>query len=368
MENTEKEFIFQLGNDQITPKATYYPSEIQKRGFHTFYFSEDRSGLSNDTIIAENLDAEIAQKNIFLRWAKLLGHFLKKKPKNIELYLSQRPWHLLYYYFLARIFNAKVIIWCRGELRNYFTHNPLRRAANKFLLLNADFVLLRELYMEDVLTKAGIFKPSKTIFFPNSIPIQDLFFQKNKNKNKVLFLNSFKSFRNLELVIEAAEIIHKKYPEIGFDLVGSTLNNKGYSPSKEDYELKLIKMVNEKSLNSVVKFYPFTSERFKFFEFSFVFLLPADIVFCNYTLLESMSQKIPSIVADVEGSDLIIDQNITGIIVQRNKYEIAEAIERIYLNKDMQKQMGEKARQKILRDYNVEKRADRLADIYNQVK
>ena len=34
----------------------------------------------------------------------------------------------------------------------------------------------------------------------------------------------------------------------------------------------------------------------------------------------------------------------------------------------MQKQMGEKARQKILRDYNVEKRADRLADIYNQVK
>jgi len=85
--------------------------------------------------------------------------------------------------------------------------------------------------MKEVLIKANIYNPQKTLFFPNAIPVKDLFYKENVNKKRVLFLNSFKSFRNLDLIIEAAEIIHEKYPEIEFDLVGSTLNNEGYSPS-----------------------------------------------------------------------------------------------------------------------------------------
>jgi len=127
-------------------------------------------------------------------------------------------------------------------------------------------------------------------------------------------------------------------------------------------------MVKNKSLESVVHFHPFSSDRFKFFRFSFVFLLPADIVFCNYTLLEAMSQEIPPIVADSDGSELIVDHNISGLIVEKNKYKIADAIEKIYLNKGLQERMGESARQKVLKDFNVENRANKLVEIYNQSK
>ena len=102
--------IFQLGNDQLTTKATYYPNELKKFKFHTFYFSEDRSGLSLETIEKENLDAIIAPTNLLKRWWLLLLLFIEKRPESVELYLSQRPWHLIYYYFLGRLFGAKIVM------------------------------------------------------------------------------------------------------------------------------------------------------------------------------------------------------------------------------------------------------------------
>jgi glycosyltransferase involved in cell wall biosynthesis len=359
-----KSIIFQLGNDQLTPKATYYPNELKKFNFATFYFSEDRSGQSADTIEKENLDAVIAPKNLINRWYKLFVYFIQKRPVSVELYLSQRPWHLFYYYLLARIFDANIVIWCRGELRNYNIHHPLRRFVNRFLLKYADKILLRELYMKDILLEEKIYRPEHTLFFPNAIPISDIPIKSKNRPKKVLFLNSFKGFRNIELIIEAAEVLHKRYPDLRYDLVGSTLDNQGYSPSKKDYELMLRNMVSDRNLDSVVRFYPFSSDRFKYFEDALAFILPADIVFCNYTLLEAMSQKIPAIVANTEGANLIVDDGLTGFIVERDASSIADAIERLYLNESLREKMGCKSREKIIKDYNVSSRAQILAQIY----
>lgn len=360
--------IFQLGNDQLTTKATYYPNELKKFNFDTFYFSEDRSGLSSDTIKEENLDAVIAPKNLMKRWYLLFKYFKKKRPDNVELYLSQRPWHLLFYYALARIFRANIVIWCRGELRNYKIHHPLRRMVNRFLLKSVDKILLRELYMKNILLEANIYRPDDTLFFPNAIPIGNIRNGLKSESKKILFLNSFKSFRNIELIIEAAEVLHKKYPDLRYDLVGSTLDNQGYSPSKKDYELMLRNMVSDRRLDSVVRFYPFSSDRFKYFDDALAFILPADIVFCNYTLLEAMSQKIPAIVANTEGADLIVDDGLTGFIVERDAPSIADAIEKLYLNESLRKKMGYKSREKITKDYNISSRAQMLCQIYRGAK
>ena len=356
--------IFQLGNDQLTTKATYYPNELKKFKFHTFYFSEDRSGLSLETIEKESLDAIIAPTNLLKRWWLLLLLFIEKRPGSVELYLSQRPWHLIYYYFLSRLFGAKIVIWCRGELRNYKIHHPIRRIVNRFLLKSANKVLLKEMYMRDVLLDANIYRPNDTLFFPNAIPVREVIAGKKRLPRKVLFLNSFKGFRNIELIIEAAEILHKKYPDLRYDLVGSTLNNQGYSPSKEHYELMLRNMVSDRNLGSVVRFHPFSVDRFKYFEDALAFILPADIVFCNYTLLEAMSQKIPAIVANTEGANLIVDDGKTGFIVERDASSIADAIEKLYLNESLREKMGCKSREKIIKDYNVSSRAQVLSQIY----
>ena len=82
MTKKSKSTIFQLGNDQLTTKATYYPNELKKFNFETFYFSEDRSGLSKNTINEEKLDAVIAPKGILMRWYKLLIFFIKKKTSS----------------------------------------------------------------------------------------------------------------------------------------------------------------------------------------------------------------------------------------------------------------------------------------------
>ena len=218
--------------------------------------------------------------------------------------------------------------------------------------------------MKKILEEAAIYRKNVTLFFPNAIAIDDVYTKNISSSNNVLFLNSFKSFRNIELIIEAAEILNAKYPEIKFYLVGSTLDNKNYSPSKEDYELMLRKMVSDKKLNKVIMFYPFSSDRFKYFEDAFTFVLPADHVFCNYTLLEAMSQRIPPIVANTEGSDLIVDHEVSGLIVDRNCNDIAKGIERLYLDKALIDTMGKKSREKVINDYNVALRAEALCKLY----
>ncbi|EHQ56706.1 glycosyltransferase [gamma proteobacterium HIMB55] len=367
MDVDNKNYIFQLGNDQLTTKATYYPAELEKFNFTTFYFSEDRSGLSKDTIQRENIEAKIAPNNLVKRWWELLVLFTKRRPVAIELYLSQRPWHLFFYYLLARLFRAKVVIWCRGELRNFKIHHPLRRFVNRLLLVSADRILLRELYMKSILIEEGIYRPNKTLFFPNAIPTRERQNNRQKVSDTILFLNSFKKFRNIELVIEATEILHKKFPSIKCNLVGSTLDNQGYSPSSTEYEEMLRDMVRERGLSDVVSFYPFSSDRFEFFDDAFVFVLPADIVFCNYTLLEAMSNRMPAVVANTEGADLIVDDGLTGFVVERDAADIASAIEKLYVSALLRDKMGEASRDKIIKDYNVASRAKVLAGIFGGV-
>ena len=352
-------YILQLGNDQITQKATYYSDMFVRKGYKTVYLSEDRSGLSLDFINRYDLNAYIAKKNYIARTFQLLKIFIKYKPVFIELYLSQRPWHLVTYYFVSRLFGAKIYVWCRGELRNYNKHHFLRRIVNKFLLRNVDFVILRELYMKDILRKNDIY-PDNVTLIHNGVPSNQKTRYKPDSKN-LLFLNSFKSFRNLDFLIDSFSIVAKKEPYIKLILVGSTLNSSTYSPSDKDYEILLRNKVKKLKLDERVEFKDFCFDRIKYFDDTFLYVLPADIVFLNYSLLESMSFGIPPLIIKTEGSDYIIDDGVDGFISEKDVNKFSKKIIDFYYKSDDEKiNMSNLSMDKIKNKLSIDSQFEKL--------
>ena len=59
-----------------------------------------------------------------------------------------------------------------------------------------------------------------------------------------------------------------------------------------------------------------------------------------------MSQKIPAIVATTEGASLIVEDGVTGFIVERDASSIADAIKKLYLNESLRERMGCESRTK----------------------
>lgn len=354
-------YILQLGNDQITQKATYYANMFVEKGYETIYLSEDRSGLSSDFIKQFSLNAYIAKKNYIARVVQLLQVFIKFKPSFIELYLSQRPWHLITYYLLTRLFGAKIYVWCRGELRNYNKHHFLRRIVNKFLLKNADYVILRELYMENIL-KVNNICPKKLTLIHNGVPSNQES-RYNPNSKKLLFLNSFKSFRNLDFLIDSFNIVAQRESDIKLILVGSTLNSSTYSPSDKEYELMLRKKVKELNLEHRVEFHDFCYDRIKYFDDAFLYVLPADIVFLNYSLLESMSFGIPPLIIKTEGSDYIVDDYVDGFISEKDVYEFSQKIIHFFeFSKDEKIKISNSSMIKIKNKLSIESQFEKLFD------
>ena len=84
------------------------------------------------------------------------------------------------------------------------------------------------------------------------------------------------------------------------------------------------------------------------------FVFPSDYVFCNYALLEAMSHGVVPIVSRREGSELIIDDGISGILVEHSEEGLVQGMRRAMdLSDDEWKKFSSAAINKVRRDFSV---------------
>jgi len=87
------------------------------------------------------------------------------------------------------------------------------------------------------------------------------------------------------------------------------------------------------------------------------------------SLIEAMSMKLPVIATNVPGFIEIVDDNITGILVEnRNSIEIAKALEILITNKNLRLSMGEKGRIKVKNNFDWNKNVDSMLELYETLK
>ncbi|WP_133406247.1 glycosyltransferase family 4 protein [Parashewanella tropica] len=348
--------IYVFGVDHVIGKLKYFYDFAKFKGVKTTYFTTDNSKISENF----SFDGDIVfLKNKFIYFFKILYFLIFKRPSHIELFYD----HVLIAFFVAffcNLFSIPVVSVCRGtEILEWKTHKNIRKIIMKFCLKTSKAVFIKELYMRKVIERHNICDSSKLVDIHNAV--SDDFFNTNlfnPDSKNIVFINSFKEWRNIDLLISSFSRVLEVESNLELYLMGSTLNDNNYSPSSNDYEKRLISLVNDLNLKDRVHFIPFQPEPWLNFSDVLLYVLPADIVWLNNSLLEAMAQSIPCIIADVDGAHKILEHKHSGFITSRSVNGLADIIIDAVSNKDELINISKAASIKARDDFSITKAFD----------
>jgi glycosyltransferase involved in cell wall biosynthesis len=221
----------------------------------------------------------------------------------------------------------------------------------------ARVVFIKELYMRDYIRRYRICDPSKLAFIHNHIPVRPIDSYSRK-KRTVLFLNLFKPWRNVDLIVRAAPQVLEVFPDTQFRLVGMT---------GRPTEKLIAETIVTLDLENDVLLLPFAKTPELEYEHASVFVLPADLVYCNNALLEAMERGVPPIVADVPGSELVVEHGVSGLCVERTPEAIAHAIIDLFADENERQNLAQGARHRIEKEFDERHRTRMLLDQYSRV-
>lgn len=290
------------------------------------------------------------KKIILINIIKFSIVFFKYRPLYMEIYYDGNSINQFIFLWISRSTSMYSVSVMRGELYYYSTSMlPIKKFFVKKTMRASDAIYYRELYMKDIIRNEIGIQDEKVYFDPNKVKISDWFFCP-RNDKQVLFLNGFKSWRRLELIIDAIKIVNKIKPDIRFKLVGAR------SESELNYYKEIIKT---KGIQNTELFY-WTDQPRLYYERASLFVLPADLVFLNFSLLEAMERGVPAIIAKVDDADKIIDHGCDGFIVNQDAASFARFILVFFNDTKVMEKMSRAARKKVIERFDDSKRMDRI--------
>lgn len=87
------------------------------------------------------------------------------------------------------------------------------------------------------------------------------------------------------------------------------------------------------------------------------------------SVVEAMAMELPVVATDVDGFKEVVEDGVTGIIVERSDPKaIAEALENLLLDKNLRIKMGKSGRKRVLELYNWKENVNMMLEIYNHVQ
>lgn len=165
-----------------------------------------------------------------------------------------------------------------------------------------------------------------------------------ENDFVITFVGRIVKDKGINELIESFINLEKKYKNIKLLLVG-------------DYEehLNPIKKENKKlidSLDSIITV-GFQNDIREFLSISDLFILPSYREGLPNSLIEAGSFGIPLLATNINGCNEIIEENITGILVEKkNIQSLQEGIEKLLNDKELYNNLKSKVRERIIQRYD----------------
>lgn len=269
------------------------------------------------------------------RFARLLSRHL---PAVVEIYYRgafETGLHQLAYVVLCAISRTFSVVVLRGELYDFDTFSPLQRLAYRLTLRWAGLVLYREQYMLELLKKLGV-DHDRVMFDPNKVPVRPL--PERAPSREVLYLNSFKKWRRVELLVKAVPMVARACPDLVVTIVGA----------QEDSETAGLKRLIDANLfDKHVRVYRWTDQPQQYYARAGIFVLMADLVYLNFSLLEAMERGLVPIIAQVADAEKIVTDGVDGFIRRQDETELANALIHLLQNPDTLARMSIQTRRKI---------------------
>jgi glycosyltransferase involved in cell wall biosynthesis len=348
-----------VGADLVMPKLFYFADELRRTGFGYAIYTQDDTPQSRATAAragAAFIPGPPHRKSIS-RMLKDLWTFWRCIPRrgyhHADLYCDYHILAAFAYLLILWTKRIPIVFWCRGELYDWPTFSWWQRLYFRVGMPIASVVILKERYMAATLMRAGIYDERKTIELHNTIPLPEWRRERPfaHEEIRLLYLNSFKPWRHAPFCVDLAAALRDAKLPFTMKIVG----DKGGSPDLIEEGRRVKEGIARHGLGDRVSVLPFADDPASYFEDADVFVLPAELIYCNYGLLEAMAHGlVPMVNSEDPDHALIVEAGVSGFAFPLDPQPWVVAIRHLIEQRDDARAMSCAARAQIERRFSTE--------------
>ncbi len=304
-------------------------------------------------------------------WGKVL-----KKLNDYEL-LHIHGFFDYYAYFVYRHLKKPYIITPHGTLqkeavsrKSYLKKTLYLSLIGRRTLRNSRAIHALTVYEEACLRDLGVDQQSISVV-PNGISPEDfcnlpdkgLLFRKYpelEGKRIVLFMSRINWKKGLDDLIPAFSSVVEEIGNAHLVLIG---------PDSEGYMNKVDVWIRDYGLNEHVSYMGpvFGKDRLMFLQDSNMLVLPSYSEAFPMTIIEAMYMNLSVIITEDSGiADIVRDNNV-GLVINKNRNEIATAIIKLLKDDALARELGRNGGKLVREKYTWDKVADRMMRVYAEV-
>lgn len=176
------------------------------------------------------------------------------------------------------------------------------------------------------------------------------------NNKVILFVGRLNASKGLKYALSALPEIHEKYPETILLIVG-----------EGELRGELEKLVFELNVSGMVNFYgavPYTKVP-EILSIGDIFLHPSIDEGMPRSILEALSMEFPVIATNVGGIPEIIQDGVTGILIEPyNPDQISKAVASLLENYSFAKELGKNGRDLMIKKYSFDQGLQKLFNLH----
>lgn len=357
------------GLDTIRRKNLHQLAGLAPFGYRFLVITNDQTGTSQALAKeCQNVEVRLASSpRAGWKFFRLTFEALRREPVAlVELYPFSLGGFLLA--ALARLFRKPLLLIARGEGEwNYRRKRMplLRRLWFRLTYLLASGVLYKEPYMRNLMNAWGI-RCARLLH--NAVELPAGIRQHSPSGCHFLFLNSIRPVRHPEIPLEAfLELCEERSLKRNSPFRMSVV---GFLGEKADAavaakEARLHAMLAGRDVP--VECHPWTHDPQRWLDQADVFLLPAEVVYGNYALLEAMGRSQPALVQNAPAAEKIVTDGKDGFILPPLKDAWKAKMALLMDDADLRARMGAAARRKIAEHFSIESYLCAYDDLYRHL-
>ncbi len=148
----------------------------------------------------------------------------------------------------------------------------------------------------------------------------------------ILHIGRFSEQKNHKRVIDAFEIVHKSYPQMKLQLIGSG-----------ELEEEVKNYVKSKGIEQAVEFLGLQGNVYPFLNKADIFVLPSDYEGMPITLIEAMAAGLPIVATNVGGIPDMIRDGIDGCVCNTDSSDVADKLIKMIEDTDFRTRVAHSA-------------------------
>ncbi len=221
----------------------------------------------------------------------------------------------------------------------------------RFIFKEIDKIIVPSYFLKRILIDCYNVNPDKIKVIYNSVDLKDFDGAKNEESQTlgecVVTVGRLIQHKKIEGIIKAIEKLADEFPDINLLIVGE-------GPEKTNLE----KFSQEIGINSRVKFYGRTTreETIKLIQESDIFVLNSVYEGLPHVVIEAMACQTPVITTNIRGTDEVVKDGKTGLMVTpNNDDELKEKLALLLKNKKLRKRLAKNAYKNVKQKFTWDK-------------